>query len=1005
VECYEQALLRAFLTDDLPEGRVIVPIAGQSGVGKSHVIRWLDTQLRGRPDADRRVVIRIPKGVSLREVLRILLGSLPPQRYGHYREELERAQHEIDSHEASGLLCEMLAHVLEEMGRAARERRVTRPDDAEAKEREAYCGILPALLRNQYLRDNHFLSARGGGDGPVRRLVEHVTTLRRPGTDDDRKHGFVAEDLDFGDLVSNEALGRIERQAITSLRPERREGAARILNLAIDEAKQRLLRIGPSTISDLFDSIRRDLLADDKELVLLVEDFVVLSGLQKQLLQVVIKEAVRDGRQVLCTLRTALAYTTGYLDADTVLTRAHIEYRIPDESSEDDIFARVERLVGAYLNAARLGQTSLERAFKQRERRAESWIPRFAIRLEADAAATLEAFGSSQDGYELFPLNRTALRQLAREGCVRNGLLVYNPRFIIQNVINVTLTHRALFETGRFPPATFGLRSTQVGASVADHVRRAVPETDRDRHLRFLAYWAGSAGAGDVADRIFEAFNLKADAGLRALSNEASRTALGKSSTAPPEMPTVHSPGEVGRGASGASEKSTPERRWDKALEDWRSGGQLPQRDADLIRKLVFDAALKSIEWDWFVYRPGLWGTGWAMDQRKRLYLPRAGGGEGRKAEDAIATVCADADLQSETESARVKLALMGLIRLTEVNKNARTYDGIENDLAAAGPLVERVASAVRPQIEASYFGVAADLSPAIVEVLLVGARALGITGADKDDNAALTECVFAPAPDGYPLAADPNSNWSGYAAALAACMGTAASEDGGWRRFLLDLVGARQGSADKVYAVDAFRLKPLIEGVLQRWSHASSVPPRTVIAGADDLDKFRTRYNELRKLAGAVDMERDALIAWRERCMAWMGNEFDKNEVLGLMKAAADAAHDSGIAREINIRAFHAAVEAFRGTTVKAALDDIARLSARDRGFTISVLGRKYVDVMAVTNDLISVYDDFESKIYDEFAREQMSKGVDPLAEAVAALQLELETVAQRFGAIDGND
>ena len=73
-------------------------------------------------------------------------------------------------------------------------------------------------------------------------------------------------------------------------------------------------------MADLFDAVRAQLFHEGKELVLLVEDFVVLSGIQKQVLQVIIKEAFRDGRQVLCTMRTVLAYTTGYMDAATVLT-------------------------------------------------------------------------------------------------------------------------------------------------------------------------------------------------------------------------------------------------------------------------------------------------------------------------------------------------------------------------------------------------------------------------------------------------------------------------------------------------------------------------------------------------------------------------------------------------------------------------------------------------------------------------------------------------------------
>ena len=85
-------------------------------------------------------------------------------------------------------------------------------------------------------------------------------------------------------------------------------------------AKQELLGLSP-TVTELFLKVREQLFHDGKELVLLVEDFAVLSGLQGQLLQVMIEGAYRDGRQVLCTMRVALAYTPGYMQTATVLTR------------------------------------------------------------------------------------------------------------------------------------------------------------------------------------------------------------------------------------------------------------------------------------------------------------------------------------------------------------------------------------------------------------------------------------------------------------------------------------------------------------------------------------------------------------------------------------------------------------------------------------------------------------------------------------------------------------
>ena len=47
----EEQLLKAFLKED-SSGRIIMPILGESGIGKSHLVRWLNVQLRQRKDKD-----------------------------------------------------------------------------------------------------------------------------------------------------------------------------------------------------------------------------------------------------------------------------------------------------------------------------------------------------------------------------------------------------------------------------------------------------------------------------------------------------------------------------------------------------------------------------------------------------------------------------------------------------------------------------------------------------------------------------------------------------------------------------------------------------------------------------------------------------------------------------------------------------------------------------------------------------------------------------------------
>jgi type II secretory pathway predicted ATPase ExeA len=87
----EDQVLQFLLKKNPANGTLILPIVGDSGVGKSHLIRWLHAHLKLRKDRDSRHIVRIPKSASLRTVLnrkfprcisrkivRMLLGTCRP---------------------------------------------------------------------------------------------------------------------------------------------------------------------------------------------------------------------------------------------------------------------------------------------------------------------------------------------------------------------------------------------------------------------------------------------------------------------------------------------------------------------------------------------------------------------------------------------------------------------------------------------------------------------------------------------------------------------------------------------------------------------------------------------------------------------------------------------------------------------------------------------------------------------------------------------------------------
>jgi len=93
--CGEKDLLKAFLTDNLDTGTLLVPITGVSGSGKSHAIRWLNAQLLRRSDADRFHIIRVPKSASLKTVIQLILEPLHGEQYVQIQQDLKSATEAI----------------------------------------------------------------------------------------------------------------------------------------------------------------------------------------------------------------------------------------------------------------------------------------------------------------------------------------------------------------------------------------------------------------------------------------------------------------------------------------------------------------------------------------------------------------------------------------------------------------------------------------------------------------------------------------------------------------------------------------------------------------------------------------------------------------------------------------------------------------------------------------------------------------------------------------------
>jgi hypothetical protein len=351
----------------------------------------------------------------------------------------------------------------------------------------------------------------------------------------------------------------------------------------------------------------------------------------------------------------------------------------------------------------------------------------------------------------------------------------------------------------------------------------------------------------------------------------------------------------------------------------------------------------------------------------------------------------------------------MALIRFHGVQKGTWDYATADEDLPKYYAFIERLADRARAFVRRRYFRADWDPTPALVEGLLIGARALGIEAAAKDrDHASLVHALFAVAPDpdlidGRGEGNSDETNWLEFTDALRRCRraGDKESRDQlSWQGHLLSLVGARQGQGDMVHAVDVMRLKAAIERTVASWEFREALPNP---AGVADFATVRTTYPELKRLSTAIGKAQRRLVRWHTDTLAWLGEDPDKEALAREAKETVEAAKAAGLTAGMDTKRLLQLIEDFRAAKVKAALEDASRLAdGASRGLVLTILGRGYDPVARLCDELRVKLDEILGVVEAELASESFKYGQDPFAEAVSSLLHELEETRSQLGRLD---
>jgi hypothetical protein len=569
----EDEVRRDFLTRPTASGILLMPVIGQSGTGKSHLVRWVKEKT---PSTDRRQVIYLPKTrTSLKAVVKTLLAEVEGSELDQLRADVDRMSAELDQ---AGLERRLLSHLHEALAAAE-------PVPGQARVLAGPAGLAVLLL------DPHVRGYLLRPDTLIPRLAASLLADRREG-DPDRPLTFTTNDLPLDILDVKKASDVAQKRLmLIKSRAELQDAAVAMLNEQLPVAVTNAANIGTGRLQSALLDIRREFARQGKEIILLIEDFALIQGIQRDLLDAVIEVGEREGRSVLAPVRTLMAVTTGYYGrlADTVLTRAKAatpyvyDLDVQFDPSGEGMTETVA-FVGRYLNAARLGRDALDAEGVRSAENVLNACDNCDYRQQCHPA-----FGSSSEGHGIYPFNEAALRRAIHARPAHDSPAAFNPRAVIGEVIrNVLVEHAESLTGGTFPDSNFRVEYPTAATE------RALPSTVRDaldtldpldaeRHATFLELWGDAPRRpANLSPVLHHAFNI-------------SQLDLDETEPIPAKRPLEPLP----RQPSQPRDLPDSTLRMVHHVEEWFSRGHiLNQATAGELRGIIRDAVVRRCQWN-----------------------------------------------------------------------------------------------------------------------------------------------------------------------------------------------------------------------------------------------------------------------------------------------------------------------------------------------------------------------------------------------------------------------
>ena len=463
-----------------------ITVYGQSGTGKSHLIRWFEAKFQGeKPDNEVVLFVRRSDN-TLKGTIRQLLAMPEVCEIANQEifERLTKATVHEDENKLKGRIYHDFINEIEfdDESKSVHLSSIKRRN-------------LVAFLVNEVVQ-NHMMSDSGPIERIYSKIAEHTMVDRETIAQFSPEDFYVSADLhdEMQQAGADRKAIKIANELMSAEWESYATKYAAYLNQFLSDVIQRCAGIEAGDFRMLFQDIRKELYRSGKNLTLFIEDITSFTGVDEALIDALIVEHTgMNDTDHMCRISSIVGTTSNYLEhnfrdnhKDRITKYIYIPMEVFDEKS-------VFEFIGRYLNTMSIQESVIA-----------DWINNQAKNTDYPIHDLQEGqlwdFVDLADGkrLNLYPFTQNSIRYLYNTISKDHRTPRYIIRDIIEPVVIEVITEKEIFPSDKFKIANV---NTTLSMSINNQIKN---QREASRLLRFLSIWGnGDASQTETDGQLF----------------------------------------------------------------------------------------------------------------------------------------------------------------------------------------------------------------------------------------------------------------------------------------------------------------------------------------------------------------------------------------------------------------------------------------------------------------------------------------------------------------------